>query len=425
MNYRDVYYSRIYHLGETTGEVIRNGGIRSFKKWMAQSPFTINDLSVERGLYFSGIIEEKKDEKQLKTMYLHVALDIPVKVGDILNWRAEDGSTEKWILLQEERKVNGTYRTFWIIRCNYLVKWIDKNGRIQKSWSYVVSSQDDKVKGNFRTWHNLITPQPNKYAEIVMPRVDIARGTNFIIEDEGWQLIELDWTSVPGIIYLSLTESKVNYQYDDMNVDIADTDKLKFPVLAPVYAVNDVLTPDFGEDTFNEWEIELIIPDNSTVLRVNEDGKVIANAVGTETIIMQLKDRKAVQKRFEVLIKANESLKEFYIDGANTLRLDRKAEYMLLSEDDQTLTREEKLLAAKGAKYYIANNTDEVKIASLWNTDGSEYRWYPGKQPSEESDTVKAIVVHANDKNNLTDIILVAKDDNKEYTKTIKIIPLW
>jgi len=99
MNYRDVYYSRINHLGETTAEVIKNGGIRSFEKWMAQSPFTINDLSVERGLYFSGIIEEKKDEKQLKTMYLHVALDIPVKVGDILNWRADNGSTEKWILL--------------------------------------------------------------------------------------------------------------------------------------------------------------------------------------------------------------------------------------------------------------------------------------------------------------------------------------
>jgi len=44
-----------------------------------------------------------------------------------------------------------------------------------------------------------------------MPRVNIERGTNFIIEDEGWSLIELDWTSVPGIIYLSLTESKVNY----------------------------------------------------------------------------------------------------------------------------------------------------------------------------------------------------------------------
>lgn len=99
MDYRDVYWSRINHLGETTAEIIKNGGIRSFERWYEQSPFTVRDLSVERGLYFGGIIEEKKDEKQLKTMYMHVANDIPVKVGDILNWRTEDGSVEKWILL--------------------------------------------------------------------------------------------------------------------------------------------------------------------------------------------------------------------------------------------------------------------------------------------------------------------------------------
>jgi len=37
------------------------------------------------------------------------------------------------------------------------------------------------------------------------------RGINFIIEDEAWTVIECDWTSVEGVIYMSLTESKVNY----------------------------------------------------------------------------------------------------------------------------------------------------------------------------------------------------------------------
>ena len=380
MDYRGVYYSRIHHLGETTAEVIRNGGIRSFEKWMAQSPFTINDLSVERGLYFSGIIEEKKDEKQLKTMYLHVALDIPVKVGDILNWRAEDGSIEKWILLQEERKVNGTYRTFWIIRCNYLVKWIDKNGRIQKSWSYVVSSQDDKVKGNFRTWHNLITPQPNKYAEIVMPRVDIARGTNFIIEDEGWQLIELDWTSVPGIIYLSLTEGKINKEYDDIGVDIADTDKLKFPILAPIYTVGDILDPDFGEDTFNEWEIELIIPDDSPVLE-EVDGKIKAKAEGSETILMRLKGRRAVQKRFEMFIKANEQEFAAYIDGADSIRLDRKSLYSLKSGD-----------IVYAASYSLSSTLASLCVKEI---KGNKYRIeeYDGMESVVEPDDIECVEV--------------------------------
>lgn len=155
MNYIDVYFSRLNHLGETTTERIRNGGIRSFEKWLNESPFTVSNLSVERGLYFRGIIESNKDKEYEKIMFLRVANDIPLLVGDILNWPLEDGSIEKWILLQEEKKVNGTYRNFQIIRCNYLLKWIDTLGHLQQSWAYVVSSLDSKIKGNFRTWHDL------------------------------------------------------------------------------------------------------------------------------------------------------------------------------------------------------------------------------------------------------------------------------
>jgi hypothetical protein len=173
-------------------------------------------------------------------MILNVANDIPIKVGDIMNWQQDSGNLEKWLLIAEEHKVHPTYRSFNIIKCNYLIKWIDAKGYLRKSWAYVLSSVDSKIKGNFRTWHNLITPQPNKYAEIIMPRPEdvyaeiektINRGTNFIIEDEGWKMVEADFTSVEGIMYMSLTENKVNLQYDDLNVDVADIDKLIFPTI--------------------------------------------------------------------------------------------------------------------------------------------------------------------------------------------------
>ena len=151
MNYLDVYWPRLNHLGETTAERIRNANIRSFEKWLDDSPYTLNDLSVERGLYFRGIIIRSKDKEYEKIMFLHVANDIPVEIGDILNWPLENGTTEKWILIQEEKKVNPPYRTFWIVRCNYLMKWIDEDGHLQQSWSYFVSSLDSKIKGNFRT----------------------------------------------------------------------------------------------------------------------------------------------------------------------------------------------------------------------------------------------------------------------------------
>jgi len=86
MNYYEVYQSRINHLGTTTAERIRNGGIRSFQKWLSESPHTVRNLSVERGLFFDGIILIRKDREYRKDMYLNVAIDIPLKVGDIMNW---------------------------------------------------------------------------------------------------------------------------------------------------------------------------------------------------------------------------------------------------------------------------------------------------------------------------------------------------
>ena len=102
-------------------------------------------------------------------------------------------------------------------------------------------------------WHSLISPQPNKFAEIIMPRPifddpsedlnRLMRGITFIIENEGWLVVECDWSSVDGIVYMSLTESKVNYHYDDRDIDVAETDRYKFPALPTLYKVSDVVIP--------------------------------------------------------------------------------------------------------------------------------------------------------------------------------------
>lgn len=149
MSYIETYFSRVNHLGETTAEKIQAGSMRSFEKWLRESPHTVK-LSVDRGLYFSGIILTNKDKEHSKIMFLNVANDIPIKIGDILNWE-----NEKWIIFQKERRVNEAYQVFYIIRCNYLIKWIDENGHLQESWCHFTSSLDSKIKDNYRTWNEL------------------------------------------------------------------------------------------------------------------------------------------------------------------------------------------------------------------------------------------------------------------------------
>ena len=395
--YLDIYFSRIFHRGESVAEVAQNTGERSFESWLASSTHTVKDLSVERGLYFSGIILTDKDKEQQKIMYLNVANNIPIVVGDIVNWQC-DGTIEKWIIFKKEKKVNGTYQTFSIVRCNYLMKWVDKNGHIQSSWSYFVSSMDSKIKENFRTWNALITPQPNKYAEMIIPKKDIERGTSFIVENESWSMVEYDHTSVPGIMYLSLTEEKVNYIYDDLENNIADTDKIaNYEVLLPDeiqnFNVGDEIVPIFTISKNGQpFETEVTyISTNKKIAKI-VNGKLTALKEGKVSIVVQLKDYPEIHKEIEINI-GEKPIFNAYINGESAIKLDRKSRYELISNSPLD----------KNVTYSLSDEN----LAFIIDAD-SNY-----------------CIIQANSKNKLGKVILTAIYDGVEYSKEIKIAPLW
>ena len=398
MNYFEVYNSRINHMGESTAERIRNSGIRSFYKWMAESPHTVRDLSVERGIHFDSIILTSKDKEYQKIMFLNVSNETPLLVGDIITWPLENGTEEKWIIIQEEKKVNGIYRTFWIVRCNYLMKWVDSNGHVQQSWSYFVSSLDSKIKGNFRTWNSLISPQPNKYAEILMPRYPIDRATNFIVEQESWTVVEYDHTSVPGVIYLSLTEGKINSIYDDVENNIADTDKianyeLSIPEEKQNFAIGDIINPTFTLTKNGipiDQPVQFSSSDKEVIKLVN--GQLTAVGNGTANVIITLINYPTIHQTLQVTVGAEEIFSA-YIEGPASIRLDRDATYKLIGTEE--INQEVN---------FTINNT---KLAMVMSQQSNECK------------------VHANNKNILGDCIITAEYNGISYTKNISIIPLW
>ena len=398
MHYLDAYFARINHLGETTAERIRQGGINSFEKWKDESPHTVRNLSVERGIYFDGIILTSKDRQEKKVMFLNVSNDIPLLIGDIMNWENDLGVEEKWLIFQEEKKVNGTYRTFWIVKCNYLFKWIDRLGHLQQSWGYIVSSVDSKIKGNFRTWNNLITPQPNKYAEILMPRYPIDRATNFIVEEESWTVVEYDHTSVPGVIYLSLTENKINSIYDDVENNIADTDKLanydlSVPQEVQNFAIGDTINPSFTlTKNGKPFDAEVqLLPTDKKVARIIE-GELKAVGSGETQIVVQLKDFPSIFTIINIVVNEAEPVFSAYIEGSSIIKLDRTEIYTFKATGEIT----------ESVHFSINTNLANIVISNNVSCQ-----------------------IQANHKNILGKFILTATYNNVEYTKEISVIPLW
>ena len=393
-DYLDAYFSRVFNRGESVAEVAKNTGERSFESWLASSIHTVKDLSVERGLYFSGIILTNKDKEHQKIMFLNVANDIPIVIGDIVNW-----GTEKWIIFQKEKKVCETYQTFLILQCNYLLKWIDSNGHLQQSWGHFTSSLDSKVKENFRTWNSLITPQPNKYAEIIMPRHNIARDTSFIVEEEAWSMVEYDHSSVPGVIYLSLTEEKLNSIYDDTINNIADTDRLaKYEVIAgkekQIFTVGSPIVPTFTI-VKNGKPIEVdykFIPENKKIAKF-VNGTLTAIKEGETSLIVQLVDYPEIYTRLEIIV-GKENNFSAYIEGSDSIRLGREFSY--------------KLIGTSEINENVSFTLKETNLAFIID--------------SGENNLCR---IKANDKNKLGSVELIAEYQGIEYTKTISIIPLW
>ena len=399
MNYLDVYFSRINHLGETTAERIQNAGARSFEKWLDQSPHTVRNLSVERGLYFDGILLENKDKEHKKIMFLHVANDIPLLVGDIMNWKLQNGTIEKWIIWLEEKKVNPKYRTFWIVRCNYLLKWVDLNGHVQQSWSHCTSSLDSMVKGNFRTWHNLIAAQPNKCLEILMPRRDeLTLGLNILVEEESWVVVEYDHTSVPGVMYVSLTEGKVNSLIDDLENNIADTDKiavyeLLMPPINQIFELGAHIQPVFTltkNGKLCDEEVELETTDKKVARFINNI--LIAVGRGTTNLVARLKNHPEITQTITITVG---EVPEFsaYIEGNDKIKLNRTGLY--------TLKGTEKINGE------VAYSLEETQLATIVAIDSN------------------VCTIRANANNKLGTITLVASYAGVNYTKDIKIVPLW
>lgn len=399
MNYVDIYFRRVGHMGNSVAEIAQKAGEHSFDIWLKESPHTVK-LSAERGMYFKGIILSNKDDANKKIMYLNVSKNVPLRPGDIINWD-ENGVTEKWIIFRKERKVNESYQVFSMIRCNYLIKWVDINGHVQQTWCYFVSSMDSKVKENFRTWNSLITPQPNKYAEILIPTPDVAinKRTKFMVEDEVWYVIENDFSSVPGIMYLSLCEEKINEIYDDLELDIADTDKIaQYTIVVPEqkqsFKIGEKILPIFtvtknGSAVTDNPEMDFTCAERDVVRIVNNE--LTAIAAGEADVLISVKQHPEINTTIKVTVNKEEEFAA-YIEGDASIRLDRLATYKVIANKE-----------VNNIEYSI-NETDLAKL--IINADNT-------------------CSIKANDKNKLGEIKLTVIADSLTLTKDIKIIPIW
>ena len=386
MKYIDVYKKRVEHLGTNPQRRAMESGILEFSRSLRYNEHTQRGLHKDGdSLTFDGIVLTNKEDDNKSTQILLTEFDVPLACGDIVIW-----NDERWLVYQYTTSSYQPYQKFFMVRCNYEIKWVDGEGEVRKSWCYLLGSKDSKIKDNFRTWNQVITPQPNKYIQLILPHTTMAINTEIIVLDEAWYLVDYDQNSVPGIVFMSFTETNINELRDDVENKIANADKIAaWTIVSPS---EQYVLPH------SEVALDYVVQKNGIVVDekpeisisgslVEQDGKIFAAESGEGQITFSIHDQTFTQA---IHISASPSKQPMVIFGDDKIRVSMAATYELQGADQQ-----------------VVFSVSDTKMATVETTGQS------------------TCLLTTNSKNLLGSVNLIATCGEEVYTKTIKIIPIW
>ena len=243
-NYYEVFQQRCYNRGLGFKNRVQEQVAHNFQRFLKSSPNAVEVKINNQGDPVRVATISDRDTDTLFQRHFLCDKSDGIKVGDFLYW---DDSI--WLVFKKDIDTIQAYDKFECILCRHKVRWIDSLGILRETPCYLVAQTDEKIKANFRTWNNMITPQPNKFIEIIMPYQYIRKNTEIIVFDEAWRLGDYDKVSVPGVIYMSFTETKVNDLTDDLREQLANADKKQiWKINAPnelYLSVGDTLKIDY------------------------------------------------------------------------------------------------------------------------------------------------------------------------------------
>lgn len=386
MNYFEVYKKRASYLGTTPQERAFNSGILEFRRYLKYNQHTVRGLIREKdGTIFDGVILTDKEDENRVSQILEVELGLPLEKGDLILW-----NDEHWLIYRSTTSSYQPHQKFYMVKCNYYIKWVDK-GVLKESWVYLLGSKDSKIKDNFRTWHNVITPQPNKFINLILPHVTMPINTEIMVLDEVWYLVDYDQNSVPGVVFMSFTETNLNLQRDDVENRIANADQISEwkVIMASTQTVGPRQPVSIQYHIFKDGiEIE---PDEHITIQhsgnlYKKNGQIYTTSSGRGYIEVKYNGAIAVQ---EITISEELTISPVLV-GDDKIRVGFNADYIL--ENVEELVK------------FSVSDEKLVKI---------------------KRKTSNSCMIYANEENKTGFVTLTAQIGEEKFYKEIAIIPLW
>ena len=401
-NYYEVFQQRCYNRGLSFKEVVQKQAEHSFQRFLKSSPNSVNVRVNNQGnpIRVATILDKENDT--LYKRYFLCDKNDNIKIGDFLYW--EDSI---WLVFKKVVDTIQAYDKFDCIECRHHIKWIDKLGVLRETPCYLVAQTDEKIKANFRTWNNMITPQPNKFMEIITSRTNIELGQKFLIDETAWFVVESDYISVKDILYLSLTEDKKDLYVDDIDNNIANiVDLNKFTLdiqtrnikigIGETYQLEGRV---YLNGLFYSDDIMLEIIEGEDYIEIDDNLKIKGLSTGVVKAQVYMEDHPEISEPINIIVEetAQEPIVTYELRGDASIKWGRTKIYQCIKNTNGI----EELVPCT---FTVEDNDKLLKEYEINNS---------------------TITISANENNNIGTIKLIAEFEDKHLEKEIRITSLW
>ncbi|WP_336764969.1 Ig-like domain-containing protein [Paenibacillus sp. USHLN196] len=189
-----------------------------FENHYRDTPSYFKVSSANNDLTYEMLINDSSDLKDQKS--LTTSIDSLISLGETIDW-----NNEQWIVVHLDMNMGDIYKRGRMYQCLSQLKWIDDEGAIQSTWfTYYTSDM-----GSLGIKEGNVISLPDETRRLIIQNNEhtnkFEKDQRFIFDRSAWDINYIDRLK-SGLIYIVLKQDQINLATDNMELGIADYDKL-------------------------------------------------------------------------------------------------------------------------------------------------------------------------------------------------------
>lgn len=216
MDYIEVYRKRLNRYGLDYQSRIQGQRERDFDSYLLKSIYRV-DFWYDN-IYVPAVLEPYKQDYTETQCYLLTRRDVEIPNGTILTIESQNCREQKWMIWWMEHIEASGYNKYVVLKMTHLITWRDAENVSHEQWAYFYGPGTSTIQDTLKSASSEAIYKENNNLHMFITSYNKTLCRDIYFEnkqgetDSGYVVSEVDFTSTPGVAYVSVDPSYIRSQ---------------------------------------------------------------------------------------------------------------------------------------------------------------------------------------------------------------------